>query len=72
MVYISKKKGDTKDTLFRKFSRAMMEEDIVTELRDKQFYKKPSLLRKEKEKIRLRGGTGRIIKRKPFGVRKTS
>ncbi|MCS6956560.1 MAG: 30S ribosomal protein S21 [Patescibacteria group bacterium] len=50
MVVIVKKKGETKDSLFRKFSKIFVEEDIVNTLRKKQFYKKPSLIRKEKEK----------------------
>jgi ribosomal protein S21 len=54
MVVVVKKKGDTKDTLMRKFTRTFIDEDVVTELRNKQFYKKPSLLKKEKEKERLK------------------
>lgn len=56
MVVIYKKKGETKDAVFRKFSRMFMDENIVDEIRKKQYYKKPSLrLRDEaKERIRLR------------------
>jgi len=50
MVVIIKNKSDTKDAMFRKFSRAIMEEDLVNELRKRQFYKKPSLKRKDDEK----------------------
>lgn len=50
MVVITKKKGETKDALFRKFSRIFIDEDIVNTLKKKQFYKKPSLIRKEEEK----------------------
>lgn len=53
MVVMIKRKGETKDSLFRKFTRSFIEEDIVTEVRNKLFYKKPSLVRKEKEKERL-------------------
>ncbi len=56
MVVVSKKKGETKDTMFRKFSKIFVEENVVEEVRKKQFYKKPSLLRKEKEKERLQRG----------------
>lgn len=52
MVVITKKKGETKDALFRKFSRIFIDEDIVNTLKKKQFYKKPSLVRKEEEKER--------------------
>ena len=49
MVVVNKKKGETKDTMFRKFSKIFVEEDIVDEVRKRLFYKKPSTLRKEKE-----------------------
>ncbi|OGK13933.1 30S ribosomal protein S21 [Candidatus Roizmanbacteria bacterium RIFCSPHIGHO2_02_FULL_37_15] len=54
MVLVSKKKGESKDKLFRKFTKIFIEENIVDEVRNKLFYKKPSLLRKEKEKELLR------------------
>ncbi|MEK7070288.1 MAG: 30S ribosomal protein S21 [Patescibacteria group bacterium] len=53
MVVVIKKKGETKDSMFRKFTKAFIEENIVDEVRKRQFYKKPSLVRKEKEKERL-------------------
>lgn len=53
MVVITKKQGDTKDSILRKFSRMFVEENIVDEVRKKLFYKKPSLMRKEKEKERM-------------------
>jgi len=52
MVYFNKKRKDSKENLFRKFTKTFIEEDIVNEVRKKLFYKKPSLLRKEKEKER--------------------
>ena len=54
MVVVTRKKGETKDSMFRKFSRVFMEENIVDELRKKQFYKKPSLKKKEEEKERIK------------------
>lgn len=53
MVVVTKKKGETKDSMFRKFSKTFMDEDIVTEVRSRLFYKKPSRLKKEREKERL-------------------
>lgn len=53
MVVITKKKGETKDSMFRKFSRAFVEENIVDEVRKKLFYRKPSIVKKEKEKERM-------------------
>ncbi|MFA5136839.1 MAG: 30S ribosomal protein S21 [Patescibacteria group bacterium] len=54
MVVITRKKGETKDSMFRKFSRLFMEENVVDELRKKQFYRKPSLKKKEEEKERIK------------------
>ena len=66
MVYFNKKKGDTKDSLFRKFTRSFIDEDVVTDVRKKLFYKKPSLVRKEEEKERRqnmkRGGRPRVFR----------
>lgn len=60
MVVVTKKKGETKDAMFRKFSKTFVEENVVDEVRKKLFYKKPSLLRKEKEKERMtKGSRGR-------------
>jgi small subunit ribosomal protein S21 len=68
MVVITRKKGETKDAIFRKFSRSFIEEDIVSEIRKRQFYKKPSLKRKDEEKERLqRKAKLRRGFRKPVG-----
>ncbi len=53
MVVVTKKRGETKDSMFRKFSKMYVEENLVDEVRKKLFYKKPSLVRKEKEKERM-------------------
>lgn len=54
MVIVTKKKGESKDSLFRKFSKAFIDEDIITTVKKKQFYRKPSLKRKEEEKERMK------------------
>lgn len=66
MIVVVKKKGQTKETLFRQFTRASIDENIVEEIRSRMFYKKPSLVRKEKEKERRKN---RISK--PYGTRNT-
>ena len=53
MVVITKKQGESKDILLKKFSRMFVEENIVDEVRKKLFYKKPSLVKKEREKERM-------------------
>lgn len=57
MVVVSKKKGLTKDALFRLFTRTFIEENIVDDIRSRMFYKKPSLVRKEEEKERRTMGS---------------
>ncbi len=52
MVIVRKKQGESKDNMFRKFTKIFIEENLVDEVRNKLFYKKPSILRKEKEKER--------------------
>lgn len=52
MVLVIKRKGESKDSMFRKFTRSFIDEEIVDTLRKRQFYKKPSLKRKEEEKER--------------------
>jgi len=54
MVVVTKKKGESKDSLFRKFTKTFIDEDIITTLKKKQFYKKPSLQRKEDEKEKIK------------------
>ncbi|OGK18315.1 30S ribosomal protein S21 [Candidatus Roizmanbacteria bacterium RIFCSPLOWO2_12_FULL_40_12] len=53
-MIITKKQGESKDVLLRKFSRMFVEENVVDEVRKKLFYKKPSLLKKEREKERIK------------------
>ncbi len=62
MVIITKRKGETKDSMFRKFTKTFIEENIVDDVRKNQFYKKPSLLRQEKLRMRTRGAIGQIRK----------
>lgn len=52
MVLVTKKKGESKDSAFRKFTRMFIQEDIVDEVRSRMYYKRPSQERKEEEKLR--------------------
>jgi len=61
MVVVKKKKGESKETVFRKFGKTLFEENIVNDLRKRQFYKKPSLVRKEEKKERI---LNRILSRR--------
>lgn len=50
MAYVKAQPGDTPDTLIRKFTRQVISENIIGELKEKEFYKKPSEKRKERMK----------------------
>lgn len=52
MVIVKRNRGESKDSMFRKFSKIFIEENIIDDVRDRLFYKKPSIVRKEKEKER--------------------
>ncbi|OGK31122.1 30S ribosomal protein S21 [Candidatus Roizmanbacteria bacterium RIFCSPHIGHO2_12_FULL_33_9] len=52
MVIVKRNRGESKDSMFRKFSKIFMDENIIDDVRDRLFYKKPSIVRKEKEKER--------------------
>lgn len=54
MIVIVKQKGENKENLFRKFYKQSKEENINFDVMKKMFYKKPSLLRKEKARERLK------------------
>lgn len=54
MIVVSKKKGEPKDNMFRKFSKIFKDEDIIFEVNRKVFFKKPSLLKKEKDREKIK------------------
>lgn len=39
---------DTNDQVIKKFKKKVLAEDIVTQIRERQYFKKPSLVKKEK------------------------
>ncbi len=39
---------DTNDQVIKKFKRQIMSEDLVNKIKERKFYKKPSVLKKEK------------------------
>lgn len=50
MVYVKAQPGDTSDSLIRKFTRKVLAEGILQDLKKKEFYQKPAELRKEKKR----------------------
>lgn len=52
MVIVKRGKGEPSDIVWRKFGKINYEENLVDELRDRKYYKKPSIHRKEVEERR--------------------
>lgn len=50
MTFVKAEPGESSDSLIRKFSRKVMNDGILLELKEKEYYKKPSEKRKEKMK----------------------
>ncbi len=49
MVVVVKKKGESEDRLIARFKKKIIYEGLLTELRDRERYKKDSEKRKEKK-----------------------
>jgi len=46
MAYVKANEGESADSLIRKFNKKVQQEGILTELRRREFYEKPSVQRK--------------------------
>ncbi|OGK56110.1 hypothetical protein A3J15_01810 [Candidatus Roizmanbacteria bacterium RIFCSPLOWO2_02_FULL_38_10] len=53
MIVVEKKKNETIDKLFRKFTKMYRDEDVIFDVNRKIFYKNPALLKKDKLRNRL-------------------
>ncbi|OGH18611.1 MAG: 30S ribosomal protein S21 [Candidatus Levybacteria bacterium RIFCSPHIGHO2_01_FULL_40_15b] len=51
MVFVKKSTGDSADTMIRKFSRKVMSEGIIQEMKKREFYLKPSLAKKYRKEL---------------------
>jgi ribosomal protein S21 len=49
MVYVKKNPGESDDAVIRKFTKKVIDAQIVQEARRRQFYLKPSLAKKVKQ-----------------------
>ena len=61
MAIVRANKGESADSLIRKFNKKVQQEGILTEIRKREFYEKPSVQRKKQKealerKIRARFG----------------
>ena len=54
MTVVKAGPGDTTDSLIRKFSKKVLSDGILQDLRKREFYQKPSQKRKEEKKERER------------------
>lgn len=50
MIFVKAAPGDTTDSVIRKFTRKIIYEGFLLELKKKEFYQKPSELRKQAKK----------------------
>lgn len=50
MVVVKAQPGDTSDSVIRKFTRKVLSEGILQDLKKKEFYVKPAEKRKEQNK----------------------
>ncbi len=51
MIVVKSQPGDTSDSLIRKFSKKVLAEGILQDLKKREFYQKPAEVRKEKAKM---------------------
>ncbi|OGG30707.1 30S ribosomal protein S21 [Candidatus Gottesmanbacteria bacterium RIFCSPLOWO2_01_FULL_49_10] len=54
MVFVKAQPGDTSDSLIRKFTRKVLAEGILQDLKKREFYQKPAEIRKEKKRDLIR------------------
>lgn len=54
MTVVKAQPGDTTDSLIRKFTKKVLSEGILQDLKKREYYQKPSEKRKEEKKERER------------------
>ncbi len=52
MVVVHRSRTESADSIWRKFGKINYEENLVDELRERKYYKKPSIIKKEMLKHR--------------------
>ncbi len=50
MVFVKAQPGDSSDALIRKFTRKVLAEGVLQDLKKREFYQKPAEVRKEKKR----------------------
>lgn len=54
MIVVIKKKGESKDKIFKKFTRTFQEEDVIYDVNRKMAFKPPAIAKKEKKREKIR------------------
>ena len=47
-IVVKAQPGDSTDQLIKNFKKRVLQDQLLTELKEREFYKKPSMLKKEK------------------------
>lgn len=50
MVFVKAQPGDSSDSLIRKFTRKVLTEGVLQDLKKREFYQKPAEVKKEKKR----------------------
>ncbi len=59
---VRKKPGQTEDKLIADFRKKVLNDEVILEIKKREFYRKPSIVKQEKMKERR---ANRVIKRRP-------
>jgi len=51
MVFVKKQPGESTDAMIKKFSRKVMSEGVIHEMKKREFYLKPSLAKKFRKEL---------------------
>ena len=54
MTKVEAKEGESVDVLIRKFNKKVLSEGILNELKNREYYEKPSVVRKREKQSRER------------------
>ncbi|OGY30180.1 MAG: 30S ribosomal protein S21 [Candidatus Woykebacteria bacterium RIFCSPHIGHO2_12_FULL_45_10] len=54
MTYVKAQDGESVDVLIRKFNKKVQADGVLTELKKREFYEKPSVIRKREKQMRSR------------------
>ena len=54
-IVVHKRPGEDEDRLIAKFRKAVQAKKLLTEIKDREFYKKPSEIKKERLKFFRKG-----------------